>query len=168
MEKPITNRTTTVSPIRLMSTMKKNSASICGAIFDASGGNSAKFVIHLTRNCQSTWLMCSIPLSVHLCFCVLLFVGGVLALVVAAEHDKHESAQRKERDQASELHHSGHNQRVLVHAGIVVIAVRENVVDARADFAVRGFGEAEAQILGRIFHAHVILRQLAVWSDQLN
>src|SRR6185437_701242 len=158
MEKPITNRTTTVSPIRLMSTMKKNSASICGAIFDASGGNSAKFVIHLTRNCQSTWLMCSIPLSVHLCFCVLLFVGLVFALIVAAEHDKHESAQRKERDQASELHHSGHNQRMLVRAGIVVIAVSQDVIYRRADLAMRRFGKSEPQILGRILHAHVVLR----------
>ena len=56
-----------VKPMRLTRTMKKYSASICGAIFDASGGYSEKFVNHLTRNCQSTGLMCVIPLSVHLC-----------------------------------------------------------------------------------------------------
>ncbi len=57
IEKLTSKRTTIVSPIRLISTMKKYSASICGAIFDASGGNSAKSVIHLTRNCHSTWLI---------------------------------------------------------------------------------------------------------------
>src|SRR5215469_18185105 len=106
MEKLTTSRITIVSPMRLTSTMKKYSASICGAIFDASGGNSAKFVIHLTRNCQNTWLMCSIPLSVHLFACVLLIVP-VLQPVIAAEHQEHESAQRNHRYQAAQLHHAG-------------------------------------------------------------
>ncbi len=66
IEKLVTSRMTIVIPIMLTRTMKKYSASISGAIFDASGGYREKFVSHLTRNCQSTGLMC-IPLSVHLC-----------------------------------------------------------------------------------------------------
>src|ERR1700739_1470791 len=96
IEKLNTSRMTIVSPTRLTRTMKKYNASISGAIFDASGGKSAKFVIHLTRNCHSTGLMWDIPLSVHLCFCHRYFFHRLLLLpVIPPEHDKHESAQDK-------------------------------------------------------------------------
>src|SRR5271165_536160 len=100
MEKLVTRRITMVSPTRLTRTMKKYSASICGAIFDACGGYSAKFVIHLTKNCQSTGLMWLIPLSVHLCSCPWL----VVLPVIPAEHHQHESTQRHDRDQPAQLH----------------------------------------------------------------
>ena len=81
MQKLVTKRITMVSPIKLTSTMKKSSASICGAIFDASGGNSAKFVNHLTRNCQSTGLIWFIPLSVHLCACSRFSIFGRIVIL---------------------------------------------------------------------------------------
>src|ERR1035437_239396 len=90
--------------------MKKSSASICGAIFDASGGKSAKFVSHLTRNCQIVGLIWFIPLSVHL------FVSPWLSVFpcVSAKHYQHESAQRHEGYKPAHLHHPRYDQRMLV------------------------------------------------------
>src|SRR5208337_1026537 len=152
MQKLVTRRVTTVSPIRLTSTMKKSSASICGAILDASGGNSAKFVIHLTRNSQSTGLMWLMPLSVHLWICsgfsisICSCAWPVVLPRVPAEHDQHESTQREDRDQPAQLHHPRNDQRMLVGGGIVVVAVSENVVHRRADAVGRGLHQAQPQI----------------------
>src|ERR1035441_782867 len=149
--------------------MKKSSASVCGAMRDASGGNSAKFVIHLTRNCHNTGLMWSIPLSVPLCSC-LRFACCLPALLprVVAEHRKHESAQTKHGHQAAQLHHPRHDQRVLVGLGIVVVAVSQYVIHRRADAVGRSVHQPQPQILGRILHSHVILRQLALRRDYLD
>src|ERR1035438_7120416 len=110
MEKLVTSRITIVSPIRLTRTMKKYSASICGAIFDASGGNSAKFVIHLTRNSHNVGLMRLIQLSVHLCS--RLRVGSLVLMLIPAEHHQHESTQRKHCYKSAQLHHPGYDQQI--------------------------------------------------------
>jgi hypothetical protein len=57
MEKLVIRSTTIVRPTRLTRIMKNSSASICGASFEASGGSSGEFDIHLLRNCQITGLM---------------------------------------------------------------------------------------------------------------
>src|ERR1035437_9560863 len=144
MEKLATSSTTIVSPIRLTSTMKNSSASICGAIFEASGGSSAKFVNHLTRNCQITVLIWSIPLSVHLLACPRLVVFPH----ILAKHHQHESAQQQQRDQPAQLDNAGHNQRMFVGLRIVVVAVSQNVIPRRADAIGRGLHQSQPQILG--------------------
>src|ERR1700722_19097500 len=170
MQKLVTSRNTIVSPTRLTSISKKSSASISDASFDASGGNSGKFVIHLTRNCQSIGLIWLIPLSVHLCSCPRSLCSGCSrsGLDVAAEHHQHESAQREDRYKAAQLHHARNNERVFIGGGVVVIAVSQNIVYRRSDAIGRGFHQSQPQIFGRVLDAHVVLRQFALRSDNLN
>ena len=50
--------------------MKKKSASISGAIFDASGGKSGKLVIHFDDELPEHWADVTHGLSVPLCVAV--------------------------------------------------------------------------------------------------
>src|SRR5580698_7175896 len=169
MEKLVTRRMTIVRPMRLTRTIKMYSASISGAILEASGGKSAKFVIHLTRNCQITGLIWDIPLSVHLCFwhgCLCHWLMRLLE--IATEHDGHETAQKDQREKSTKLHDPGHDERMLIGLRVIVVAVRENVFDRRADAIGRSLIEAEQHVFGRVFDAHVVLGEFAFGRDDLD
>src|ERR1039457_3113431 len=131
----MTSRTTIVSPIRLTRIMKKKSASISGAIFEASGGKSGKLVIHLTRNCHKTGLMWLIRLSVHLCSLICLWRVGLPG--IPAKHDQHESAHQYACQEPAQLHRAPHDQRMFGGQGMVVVEESKNFTPRGADTIVR-------------------------------
>ena len=87
---------------------------------------------------------------------------------VPAEHCQHESSQRQHCDQAAQLDDPRDDQRMLVGAGIVVVAVGQDIVYRRPDAIGGGLYQSKAQILGRVLDAHVVLRELSLRSHDLD
>ena len=52
---------------------------------------------------------------------------------IAPEHEEHETAEPSHGHHAAQLHHTRHNQGMLILLWIIVVAVGQNVCDRGAD-----------------------------------
>src|SRR3954452_22807845 len=91
-----------------------------------------------------------------------------MAAVSRSETDQHdhERPQAQYRRQRGKLQHARNNGSVLSGIWIIVIAVQQYLIGQRADFVLRRLDQSQAQILGRVLDAVVVLRDLALWRQQ--
>src|SRR5579872_4586233 len=81
---------------------------------------------------------------------------------VQAPEDENESAEKNDGGYGGEAENVGDDCAIFSGLRIVVIAIEQNRIDSVADFALGGFDEAHAQILGREIDAIEIARDAAL------
>src|SRR5439155_5136052 len=85
----------------------------------------------------------------------------LLRLAVAPDHDGDERAEREERERSPRAHGAERERAVFSDPRIVVVTEQKELIDDRAELALRGLDEREAKVLRRVFDAEEVTRDLA-------
>src|SRR5579883_470867 len=91
--------------------------------------------------------------------------SAILGARFQAEHDDQKASQHNNREDTRDLQYARDDGAVLPGSRIVVIAIKQYLVDHVADLVLRGLHKRQPQIPGSVFHAVKILGNLALRRD---